>query len=262
MMTLRVALVRGSLILNAVLVLYLCLSWISTTPSQHSPFARDVIDLSTRGALHSQHNGISVLESFKLGKPEAEPELVPSVPLNQPPSIIQGDEGMKDVSLGGRRTLGQLPDQAGAVNGVGNGELAAAEQEEPPREVQESVGVTEQLVEPLPMDPPDPPLDSLERKIYPDLRECTTRPLRPFYQQRGDYWVLENYLPAVMSFRCDESITYTTHGDYTFLDNLEPLTSRWQVSEQQPEMSAVYLSSYKKKGRKRISFAISGSYNA
>ncbi|XP_045110967.1 uncharacterized protein LOC123504487 isoform X2 [Portunus trituberculatus] len=228
MMTLRVALVRGSLILNAVLVLYLCLSWISTTPSQHLPSARDVIDLSTPAALHSQHNGISVLETFKLGKPEAEPVLLPSLPLNLPPSIIQGDEGMKDVSLGGRRTLGQLPDQAGAVNGGGNGEPVAAEQEEPPREVQESVGVTEQLVEPLPMDPPDPPLDSLERKIYPDLRECTTRPLRPFYQQRGDYWVLENYLPAVMSFRCDESITYTTHGDYTFLDNLEPLTSRWQ----------------------------------
>ncbi|KAK8400375.1 hypothetical protein O3P69_003215 [Scylla paramamosain] len=228
MVTLRVALVRGSLVLNAVLVLYLCLTWISTTPNQHSPSARDVIDLSTPAALQSIHNGISVLESFNIGKPEAEPLMVPSNPLNQPPSAMQGDEGMKDVSLGGRRTLGQLPEQAGAVNGGVNGEAGAAEQEEPPREVQESVGVTEQLVEPLPMDPPDPPLDSLERKMYPDLRECTTRPLRPFYQQRGDYWVLENYLPAVMSFRCDESITYTTHGDYTFLDNLEPLTSRWQ----------------------------------
>ena len=29
-------------------------------------------------------------------------------------------------------------------------------------------------------------------------------------------------------FRCNETITYTTHGDFTFLDNLEPLLDRWQ----------------------------------
>lgn len=224
MASLRVVLVRGSLTLNAVLVLYLCLSWISVTPSQRASFTRDVHDLSTPSALYAKKGGVNVVESAKLGHGE-EPGIVPSLPLNQPPSAVQGEEGMKDVSLGGRRTLGQLPEQGGAAGGEG----AGGEQEEPPREVQESVGVTEQLVEPLPMEPPDPPLDSLERKMYPDLRECTTRPLRPFYQQRGDYWVLENYIPAVMSFRCDESITYTTHGDYTFLDNLDPLTSRWQV---------------------------------
>lgn len=225
MASLRVALVRGSLVLNAVLVLYLCLTWISSTPNQHAPSSRDLFEQSTPSAIYAKYSGVNVLESAKLGKTGPESLIVPSLPLNQPPSALQGDESMKDVSLGGRRTLGQLPEQGGAAGGDAGG----AEQEEPPREVQESVGVTEQLVEPLPMEPPDPPLDSLERKMYPDLRECTTRPLRPFYQQRGDYWVLENYLPAVMSFRCDESITYTTHGDYTFLDNLEPLTSRWQV---------------------------------
>lgn len=225
MASLRVVLVRGSLMLNAVLVLYLCLTWVSVTPSQRVPSVRDVHELSTPAALYAKQSGINVIQSAKLGQGEPEPVIVPSLPLNQPPSAVQGEEGMKDVSLGGRRTLGQLPEQGGAAGGEGGG----AEQEEPPREVQESVGVTEQLVEPLPMEPPDPPLDSLERKMYPDLRECQTRPLRPFYQQRGEYWVLENYLPAVMSFRCDESITYTTHGDYTFLDNLEPLTSRWQV---------------------------------
>ncbi|XP_050714560.1 beta-1,4-glucuronyltransferase 1-like isoform X2 [Eriocheir sinensis] len=224
MASLRVVLVRGSLMLNAVLVFYLCLSWISNTPNVHSPSSRDVHELSTPAALYAKYyNGASVIESVKLVNDGAEP-LIESLPLNQPPSVLQGDEGMKDVSLGGRRTLGQLPEQGG----VGGGEGGGVEPEEPPREVQESVGVTEQLVEPLPMEPPDPPLDSLERKMYPDLRECTTKPLRPFYQQRGEYWVLENYLPAAMSFRCDESITYTTHGDYTFLDNLEPLTSRWQ----------------------------------
>ncbi|XP_042235657.1 uncharacterized protein LOC121875262 [Homarus americanus] len=69
---------------------------------------------------------------------------------------------------------------------------------------------------------------SLKQKIYPDLNECQTRPLRPLYYQRGQYWVLENYIPADRSFLCNQSITYTTHGDYTFLGNLELLISRWQ----------------------------------
>ena len=29
------------------------------------------------------------------------------------------------------------------------------------------------------------------------------------------------------SYRCNESVTYTTHGDVTFLDNLVPLAKRW-----------------------------------
>jgi hypothetical protein len=45
---------------------------------------------------------------------------------------------------------------------------------------------------------------------------------------RGKYWVLYNYVPARKDFRCNESITYTTHGDFTFFDNLEPLVERWQ----------------------------------
>ena len=48
--------------------------------------------------------------------------------------------------------------------------------------------------------------------------------------QRGDYWILENYIPAEQSYKCDESVTYTTHGDFTFLHNLDELTRRWQVS--------------------------------
>jgi len=46
--------------------------------------------------------------------------------------------------------------------------------------------------------------------------------------QRGDFWVLYNYVRASRTFRCGESITYTTHADYSFLDNLEPLVERWQ----------------------------------
>lgn len=45
---------------------------------------------------------------------------------------------------------------------------------------------------------------------------------------RGNYWVLYNYIRPSQSFNCDESITYVTHGDPTFMDNLEPLLERWR----------------------------------
>lgn len=45
--------------------------------------------------------------------------------------------------------------------------------------------------------------------------------------QRGDFWVLKNYVRAEHGeLKCHESITYTTHADYTFLDNLIPLLER------------------------------------
>ena len=45
---------------------------------------------------------------------------------------------------------------------------------------------------------------------------------------RGKFWVLYNYIRAARRFDCNETITYTTHGDFTFLDNLEPLLERWR----------------------------------
>lgn len=46
--------------------------------------------------------------------------------------------------------------------------------------------------------------------------------------QRGDFWVLKNYVRADHGeLRCFETITYTTHADYTFLDNLIPLLERY-----------------------------------
>lgn len=59
-----------------------------------------------------------------------------------------------------------------------------------------------------------------------ELLGCQDKSNRRRTAQRGDYWVLYNYVPARRWFRCDESITYTTHADFTFLDNLEPLLER------------------------------------
>ncbi|KAK7016713.1 hypothetical protein SK128_013249 [Halocaridina rubra] len=64
--------------------------------------------------------------------------------------------------------------------------------------------------------------------MYPDLRFCATKPLVTFAQQRGNYTVLENYIPAGKSFRCHESITYTTHSEYSFLHNVDNIVDRWQ----------------------------------
>ncbi|KAK5650613.1 hypothetical protein RI129_001642 [Pyrocoelia pectoralis] len=66
-----------------------------------------------------------------------------------------------------------------------------------------------------------------KRNIIQEITNCYDRPVERRIEQRGEYWVLFNYVPATQKQRCFESITYTTQGDYTFLDNLIPLVERW-----------------------------------
>lgn len=61
-----------------------------------------------------------------------------------------------------------------------------------------------------------------------EITRCMDIDLQPSIKQRGNYWVLYNYVLADRTFHCYESITYTTQSDYTFLDNLIPLVSRWK----------------------------------
>ncbi|KAF2881262.1 hypothetical protein ILUMI_24907 [Ignelater luminosus] len=61
-----------------------------------------------------------------------------------------------------------------------------------------------------------------------EVTKCLDKPLIPKIQQRGDYWVLYNYVRAEKRYKCHETITYTTHADYSFLDNLVPLLERWK----------------------------------
>lgn len=61
-----------------------------------------------------------------------------------------------------------------------------------------------------------------------EITNCLDRAMVPKTQQRGDYWVLYNYVTAEKRFKCHESITYTTHADYSFMDNLVPLVERWK----------------------------------
>jgi len=57
---------------------------------------------------------------------------------------------------------------------------------------------------------------------------CLNKPIEFQQSMRSNYWILYNYIRAERKFNCNESITYTTHGDFTFMDNLEPLLERWQ----------------------------------
>lgn len=58
--------------------------------------------------------------------------------------------------------------------------------------------------------------------------QCNDVDLKPTKAQRGEYYVLFNYIRATSRFRCAQSITFTTHGDIRFLDNLLILTDRWR----------------------------------
>jgi len=60
-----------------------------------------------------------------------------------------------------------------------------------------------------------------------DSENCYNKPVEFSQSARGNYWVLYNYIRGSQRVNCNESITYTTHGDFTFLDNLEPLLARW-----------------------------------
>lgn len=69
----------------------------------------------------------------------------------------------------------------------------------------------------------------LEERVR-SLINCFDHDFHQQTLQRGDFWVLQNYVRAEHGdIKCHESITYTTHADYTFLDNLVPLLERWNA---------------------------------
>ena len=61
-----------------------------------------------------------------------------------------------------------------------------------------------------------------------DIIQCYDKNLNYRIAQKGEFLVLYNYVPASRSFACHESITYVTHSDFTYLDNLKPVVERWE----------------------------------
>lgn len=59
------------------------------------------------------------------------------------------------------------------------------------------------------------------------LLVCNERDFLPQTIQRGEFWVLKNYVRADHgTVLCHETITYTTHAGFEFLDNVLPLVER------------------------------------
>lgn len=51
--------------------------------------------------------------------------------------------------------------------------------------------------------------------------------LRRVQKRKKNLTVIENFIMGRKRVKCNETITYTTHGDYRYLDNLVPLVDRW-----------------------------------
>lgn len=64
-------------------------------------------------------------------------------------------------------------------------------------------------------------------EIY-DVTDCSYKISRKRFEQRGNFWVLLNYIQAERRFQCFESVTYTTQGEYSFIDSLLILVNRWR----------------------------------
>lgn len=83
---------------------------------------------------------------------------------------------------------------------------------------------------------------NVESEQYSKLRKlhtiinCVSGQTRRSLEARGKFWVLYNYVLPTVRFRCNETVTYTTHADYSYLDNLEMLVERWNA----PVSLAVY----------------------
>lgn len=56
---------------------------------------------------------------------------------------------------------------------------------------------------------------------------CNEKGYSPKTIQRGEFWVLKNYVRADHGpILCHETITYTTHSGFEFLDNVQPVVER------------------------------------
>lgn len=59
------------------------------------------------------------------------------------------------------------------------------------------------------------------------LVQCTDKEFEPEVVQRGEYWMLKNFVRAEHGpLSCHETVTYTTHAGFEFLDNVQPLVER------------------------------------
>ncbi|XP_039436492.1 beta-1,4-glucuronyltransferase 1-like [Culex pipiens pallens] len=72
--------------------------------------------------------------------------------------------------------------------------------------------------------------DSDLRQELRSLLDCKSVDSGYRIETWGNFWVLRNFIAPrrPRPVECYETITYTTHGDYRFLENVIPLLERWQ----------------------------------
>ncbi|EDW45953.1 beta-1,4-glucuronyltransferase 1 [Drosophila sechellia] len=75
-------------------------------------------------------------------------------------------------------------------------------------------------------------ISCLEKGTLAKLKKfvnCESKAYKSSHAIYKDYWVLENYVMAEHGdIPCYSNVTYTTHADYTYLDNVVPLLERWR----------------------------------
>lgn len=71
----------------------------------------------------------------------------------------------------------------------------------------------------------DQPAETL--RVLKEELPCKSKEYKFEIIQHGEFWILKNFVRAEHGdLHCYDTITYTTHGDYTFVHNLIPLTER------------------------------------
>lgn len=80
-------------------------------------------------------------------------------------------------------------------------------------------------------DPPDCICINGTKAILENVKtitECEDNSATFKFKKKGNFWVAYNYVISTERFKCQESVTYVTQSDYTFLNNLIPLVERWR----------------------------------
>ncbi|XP_017012697.2 beta-1,4-glucuronyltransferase 1 [Drosophila takahashii] len=77
-----------------------------------------------------------------------------------------------------------------------------------------------------------PKINSLENITAVKLKKFINCEDKSYESRKGiyqDYWVLENYIMAGHGkLSCYANVTYSSHADYSYLDNVVPLLERWR----------------------------------
>ncbi len=194
----RRLLIRASLFLNFCVLTYVALQAAQSTGGRT---VESFINNSNQPQqIYSAATGSAETESAIAGSaPSTNVGLSSSLPSTDMETEMQSSSTMSEQQ-------GQLVGTA--IGSSLSAESSSAEQQDPSQ--------SNSLLMATATDPPAP-LDI----------DCQERDRRFSYSQRGSYWILNHYIPSDKKYLCNESVTYTTHGDVTFLDNIVPLAKRW-----------------------------------